>query len=132
MVDDRERNRSHSPKGLDAWRRPLCRHNLRVSVVLPGVPSFVETKLKVLKRQWSGRPFVAKEVLLNVSEERIAELLGEVSQAFPDLDFGSYPRFDSDRYRVKITVEAREAERVERGTAALLSRLDPEWIVKES
>lgn len=116
--------------GIEALRYPLVK--MRNVYVFPGVPSFLRAKFDFLRPMLSGRPFVLKQVFLSVSEDRFAERLAEIDAAFADVEFGSYPRFDTSDYRTKVTAEGRDAARVEAGYAALLARLDPSWIVREA
>ena len=66
----------------------------------------------------------------DVGEDKIAEGLTKLAHGFPAVEFGSYPRFDSDEYRVKVTVESRDRAQVEAGLKALLEGLEPEWVVR--
>lgn len=114
--------------GKNELRYPLVR--VRNVFVFPGVPMFLRSKFEVVKRLVRGRPFVLRQVFLNVGEDRIAEPLTEIDRAFPDVEFGSYPRFDDADHRVKLTVEGRDPEQVAAGLAALIERLDPAWVVR--
>ena len=53
----------------------------------------------------------------------------EVQATHPDVEIGSYPRHDGTECRVKITVESRDAARVESAVSALLSRFEPGWVL---
>jgi molybdenum cofactor synthesis domain-containing protein len=114
--------------GVEELRYPVIK--VRNVFVLPGVPSFLKMKFDYLKPRLVSSPFALRQVFLSVGEDRIAVLLGEVAASHADLEFGSYPRFDIDDHRVKITIESRDADRVATGLAALLARLDPTWVVR--
>jgi molybdopterin-biosynthesis enzyme MoeA-like protein len=114
--------------GRDELRYPLVK--VRNVFVFPGVPIFLRTKFEVVKRLIRATPFILRQIFLNVGEDRIAEPLTEIDRAFPDVEFGSYPRFDDADHRVKLTVEGRDPERVAAGLQALMKRLDPEWVVR--
>lgn len=99
--------------------------------VLPGVPSFFRAKFdEVLRARLGGPPFVLRQVYVSVGEDQIAIPLEAVQRAHPELELGSYPRFDEADHRVRLTVEGRDAERVEAAFAALLARLSPDWVVR--
>jgi molybdenum cofactor synthesis domain-containing protein len=109
-------------------RYPLVK--VRNVFVFPGVPIFLRMKFEVVKKLIRGTPFVLRQVFLNVGEDRIAEPLTEIDRAFPEVEFGSYPRFDDADHRVKLTVEGRDPEQVAAGLEALMTRLDPSWVVR--
>lgn len=114
--------------GAGELRYPLVK--VQNVFVFPGVPSFLRAKFEVVKGMIRQAPFVLRQVFLAVGEDRIAEPLADVDRQFPDLEFGSYPRFDDADHRVRVTIEARERVRVEQGLEALLHLLDPEWVVR--
>ena len=132
-INDAVRRMGRLPRGaelmgLGELRVPLVR--VRNVYVFPGVPQYLRIKFEWLKHHLVGTPFVLKQVFLKVGEERIAERLEALDAAYEDVGFGSYPRFDTDEYRTKITIEARDGERVEAALAALLAQLDVDWIVR--
>lgn len=99
--------------------------------VLPGVPSFFRAKFdEVLRARLGGPPFVLRQVFVSVGEDEIALPLEAVQKAHPELELGSYPRFDEADHKVRLTVEGRDAERVRAGFEALMGRLPPAWIVR--
>ncbi|MEO1334476.1 MAG: molybdopterin-binding protein [Myxococcota bacterium] len=114
--------------GLNELRVPLVR--VRNVYIFPGVPKFMRMKFEWLKPRLADTPFVLKQVYLNVGEERIAERLAALDAAHTDVAIGSYPRFDTDTYKTKITLESRDGARVEAALADLLDRLDAEWVVQ--
>jgi FAD synthetase len=114
--------------GLEELRYPLVK--VRNVFVFPGVPVFLRAKFEVVKRLIRSAPFVLRQVYLNVGEDRIAEPLTEIDRAFPEVEFGSYPRFDDADHRVKLTVEGRDPEQVAAGFQALMKKLDPSWVVR--
>ena len=132
-VNDAVRQMAYLPRGADLLgfgelRFPLVR--VRNVYVFPGVPAYLRAKFEWLKPRLAGRPFVVKQVYLRVGEERIAERLAELDKAYEDVGIGSYPRFDTDEYRTKITLECREATRVEQALTELLDALPADWVVR--
>jgi molybdenum cofactor synthesis domain-containing protein len=133
-MNDAVRRMAMLPKGAELLgvgelRFPLVK--MRNVYVFPGVPSFLQSKFAYLRPRLAGRPFVLKQLFLSVSEDRFAEVLAEIDAAFEDVEFGSYPQFDAEDYRAKVTVEGRDADRVAEGYAAFKERIDPGWIVSE-
>lgn len=114
--------------GFGALPFPCLR--LRNVYVLPGVPSFLQRKFAFLKSELKSTPITLKQIFVSVGEDVIAERMASVARVHPDVEIGSYPRFDTDEYRVKITIESESAERVALGFQDLLRVLDPAWIVR--
>lgn len=99
--------------------------------VLPGVPEFLRRKFGVLKTKLAGgKPFVLRQIFVNVGESEIADLMRGVQNAHREIEIGSYPRFDTDEYRVKITIEGRDPQKVGTAFDALMAALDRSWIVR--
>ncbi len=115
--------------GGDTLQYPLVK--VRNVYVFPGVPRFLQNKFEVLKPHLRARPILLQEILLSVQEHRIAQLLEEVVQAFPEVEVGSYPRFDDGPYKVKVTLECRDRGPLFGALSALQARLDPSWVVRE-
>jgi hypothetical protein len=49
--------------------------------------------------------------------------MDDVVAAFPGVDIGSYPHPDAADYRVRVTLDGRDAGAVDRALAALAARL---------
>jgi molybdenum cofactor synthesis domain-containing protein len=100
--------------------------------VLPGVPSLMRACFaQVAPRIHRGPPFVSRALFLNTSESDIAGSLTVAQNAFPEVAIGSYPRFDTTEYRVKVTLDGRDPARVEACHQALRGLLRPAWIISE-
>jgi hypothetical protein len=76
-------------------------------------------------------PFVLRSIWVRAEESHIAGCLSEVAAAFPAVDVGSYPGSDADGPVVRVTVEGKDADAVDRAVARLLERL-PEASVQKS
>ena len=98
--------------------------------VFPGVPSYLRMKFEYLKPRLREKAIVLRQIFVNVGESLIADAMAEVQAAHPDVEIGSYPRFDTKEYRVKITVESGDESAVDRAVAALAGRFEPAWIVR--
>ncbi len=132
-INDAVRRMGRLPRGaallgLQELRVPLVR--VENVYVFPGVPAYLQKKFEWLKPHLADTPFVVRQVLLNVGEERIAERLAVLDAKHGAVAFGSYPRFDTPEYRTKLTLESRDAEQVETALADLLGVLEPEWVVR--
>ena len=63
-------------------------------------------------------------------EHEIAHALGSIDARFPEIEFGSYPRWDAPDHRVLLTVEGSSWAAVGTARSALLEILDPEHLVR--
>jgi len=99
--------------------------------VFPGVPMFLRSKFDFVVSTLDGIPVDMRTILLSVAEDKVADILERVDIAIPEVEIGSYPRFDIDDFRVKVTLESRESERLEEAYNMVISQLDPSWIVQQ-
>jgi molybdenum cofactor synthesis domain-containing protein len=92
-------------------------------VMLPGPPQFFRVQFDSFVAQLQAPPFRIASVYLTVSEDSFAVALHRVAHEHPDVDIGSYPRFDDADHRVLITFEGKDAARVETAMLAFLATL---------
>jgi molybdenum cofactor synthesis domain-containing protein len=81
--------------------------------MLPGVPSFLRHQFEGIAGLLKGAPFHLACLYLRLGEDRIADPLGRVARAHPDVEIGSYPRFDGADHLVRVTLEGRDRRRVQ-------------------
>ncbi|MBI4819489.1 MAG: competence/damage-inducible protein A [Deltaproteobacteria bacterium] len=133
-ITDRVLRMADVPEGTDLVDAPGLKFPVvraRNVFILPGVPEFFEIKLRaILSVLATDRPFYLKEIFVSAPEEKIADALEDTQREIPGLEIGSYPRFDAADHRVKITLESRNLEAVERALELLLSRLNASDIVR--
>lgn len=98
--------------------------------LLPGIPKLFEAHLGVIAERYRGAPFQLRCVYLSVGETAIASILDRIAHDHPAVALGSYPRMGDSPYRVKLTLEARAIDPVEKALADLLGRLDPEVVLQ--
>lgn len=102
------------------WPVP-CYRNV---YILPGVPSIFRRKFLALRERFRIAPFHLVCVYVRNDEGPIAAHLDAVVAAHAGLAVGSYPRFAADdEWRVKVTLESKDAALVERALADLVERL---------
>lgn len=94
-------------------------------IILPGVPELFRSKFEAIRERFRAAPFHASVIYTREDEFDIAPRLDRVAAEHSSVEIGSYPTFTREDYRVKITVESKEKEAVERAVAALLELLDP-------
>ena len=93
--------------------------------VLPGVPSIFRRKFEAVRELFRAGPIHGRALFSRAGEGHIAGALDEAVSAFPDVEIGSYPHPDAHDYRVKITLDGRDAARVDEALAWLAARLGP-------
>ena len=89
--------------------------------VLPGVPSIFRRKFEAVRELFRAGPIHGRALFSRAGEGRIAGALDEAVAAFPDVEIGSYPHPEAQDYRVKITLDGRDA-RPRRRRAGLAGR----------
>jgi FAD synthetase len=98
--------------------------------VFPGVPEIFRQKFEAIKERFRERPFLLRSVYVRIGEGSLAEHLNAMLQAFPDLLCGSYPEFSNPDYRVRVTLESKEPDYLERALRHLLDRLPLDAVVR--
>jgi molybdenum cofactor synthesis domain-containing protein len=99
-------------------------------VMLPGVPQFFRYQFEAFAHLLAAAPFRLASVYLALGEGDLAPLLDRVARDHPDVSIGSYPRFDDADHRVRVTLESKDAARVETAARALLSALPAGAVVR--
>ena len=108
----------------DGVRWPAIR--FRNAWLLPGVPEIFRMKLAIVEQRLSGAvAFVSRAVFTKMDEGDLKPLLDDVVRRFPDVDIGSYPKWQDPSYKTKLTFDGREASRVHAACAALVALLPP-------
>jgi molybdenum cofactor synthesis domain-containing protein len=100
-------------------------------VMLPGVPRFFRLQFEAFAVELRGAPpFRLASAYLSLREDQFAVLLDRVSREHPDVEMGSYPRFDEADHAVRVTFEAKDAARVAAAREAFVALLPPAAIVR--
>jgi molybdenum cofactor synthesis domain-containing protein len=98
--------------------------------VLPGIPQIFEAKLVALLGRFATDPYYIRTIYTSAGEGTIAEHLNTCLRSYPALLLGSYPRIGNPDYRVKLTLESKDREYVERAFDHLIELLPREIVVK--
>jgi molybdenum cofactor synthesis domain-containing protein len=98
--------------------------------VLPGIPQIFEAKLAALLGRFATDPYYMRTIYTSAGEGAIAEHLNQCLARYPALLLGSYPRIGDPDYRVKLTLESKDREYLERAFADLMRLLPIEIVVK--
>lgn len=123
------------PRGVELVQTPELRWPVLLMknvYILPGVPEFFQLKFAALRARFQARPFVLAEIFLRCDEPKIAEPLRAVAEQHPTVQLGSYPRFDDADHRVKLTLESKDPDDVNRALHALLAVLSPDDVLRIS
>jgi molybdopterin-biosynthesis enzyme MoeA-like protein len=91
--------------------------------ILPGVPSIFRAKFEAVRELFRAPPIHGRALYSRAGEGEIAGALDETVAAFPGVEVGSYPHLEAHDYRVKITLDGRDAAAVDRALAFLVGLL---------
>ncbi|MBI3301615.1 MAG: competence/damage-inducible protein A [Deltaproteobacteria bacterium] len=98
--------------------------------ILPGIPEILQQKFLALKDRFAVDPYHLKIIYTNEIESTIAVHLNATLREYPDLLLGSYPKIGDAEYRVKVTLESKDKNYVERAFTHLLTLLPQGCVVK--
>lgn len=98
--------------------------------IFPGVPSILQSKFNAIAERFRAATIYLRSVYVSTQEGDIADNLERLERDL-DVMIGSYPRTHRDAdYRVRVTVESRNAEQVDLAVDQLLSSLDEDALVR--
>ena len=98
--------------------------------VLPGIPEILQSKFLAIRDRFAVDPFYLRIVYTREGEGAIAQFLNDTLRLFPELLLGSYPKIGDPEYLVKLTLESKDREYVERALEHLLRVLPEGCVVK--
>lgn len=91
--------------------------------IFPGIPKILHERFRVIKEDFRDAPFYLKVVYVREGEGVIAAILNSLLESFPDLLLGSYPVLDNPDYKVKVTLESKDRDYLDRAFDRLLQTL---------
>ena len=98
--------------------------------ILPGIPEIFEQKFQAMRERFAATPYVLRVVYTREGEGTIAQHLNATLVAFPQLMLGSYPKIGNPEYVVKLTLESKDGDYVDRALAHLLQLLPADAVVR--
>ena len=98
--------------------------------ILPGIPEIFREKFAAIREHFASDPFHLRIIYTRESESTIAVFLNRTLESFPDVLLGSYPTLNDPEYRVRITLESKNQQYVERAFEALRSMLPADTVVR--
>jgi molybdenum cofactor synthesis domain-containing protein len=97
--------------------------NIRNVYIFPGIPKILQERFHAIKERFRDTPYYLKNVYVRHGEGIIASTLNDLLAKFPELMLGSYPVLDLPDYKVKVTLESKDAEYLDRALKTLIDRL---------
>jgi molybdenum cofactor synthesis domain-containing protein len=91
--------------------------------IFPGIPSLFQERFKAIKETFRDQPFFLKVVYVKQGEGIIASVMNDLLLKYPQLLLGSYPVIDIAEYKVKVTLESKDPEYLDRALQSFLSSL---------
>jgi molybdenum cofactor synthesis domain-containing protein len=98
--------------------------------VLPGIPEIFRQKFDALRQRFAADPFHLRTIYTSEPESTIAASLNRVLETYPDLLLGSYPKLNDPAYRVRVTLESKDKDYLDRAFEALMQLLPPGAVVR--
>lgn len=110
------------PEGAEILEQPGLAWpivTVRNIYVLPGFPEILRRKFLAMKERFRQRPFFLRRLVTQLDEGDLAPFLLAIEDGHPDVALGSYPSYGESGVEVLVTLEGREAARVEAALEAL-------------
>lgn len=98
-------------------------------VILPGVPEIFRKKFHSIRERYRSEPFALEVLYTTLDEPLLAAHLNQVTAKFPAVAVGSYPKFTDPRYKVKVTMESKDAALVAEAMRLLKSLVPQDTLV---
>jgi molybdenum cofactor synthesis domain-containing protein len=96
---------------------------MRNVYILPGVPELFRRKFVSIRERFRDQPFHLKQVFTSSEEGHIAHELDRIVATYAAVQVGSYPTFSAPDYKVKVTIEGKDADAVARACEDLVRAL---------
>jgi FAD synthetase len=101
---------------------------IRNIFIFPGIPRILQERFHAIKERFRDTPYLLKNVYVKFGEGIIAAILNDLLANFPELLLGSYPVLDLPEYKVKVTLESKDADYLNRALQTLVSSLPPDAV----
>ena len=103
------------PESYELWDSPHSTFPqvvVRNVIIFPGVPKLMKYKFERIEDRLEGRTSFHKRLHLNIRESQIAIELEDIQKNFPEVDIGSYPRFDEGDVTLILTLDAQDEAKI--------------------
>ncbi len=98
--------------------------------VFPGIPEILREKFEAVKETFQDTPFFLKIIYFQTQEGTLAEYMNQLVIEFPRVMVGSYPVLHHPEYKVKVTVESKEKEYLDKAVHRFLKSLPEGFVVR--
>ena len=112
---------------LDEMFPPIVFRNV---YILPGVPELLKEKFAQMKDRFAAEPYHLRKLFINDDECYLADHLQAVVSACPDVMVGSYPKLQAEGFKVVVTLESRDEEKLQQALQKLTALLPPEVLIR--
>jgi molybdenum cofactor synthesis domain-containing protein len=85
---------------------------MRNVYILPGVPELFRRKFLSIRERFREAPYALRAVFTSSEEGVIAHELDRIVATYAEVAVGSYPSFSAPDYKVKVTIESKDAAAV--------------------
>ena len=97
-------------------------------IILPGVPEIFRRKFESIRERFRTTPFAVEILHTSLDEGLLAAHLNRITAAFPTVAVGSYPQFTDPSWKVRVTLESKDADAVVRATRELKAALGDTFV----
>jgi molybdenum cofactor synthesis domain-containing protein len=98
--------------------------------ILPGIPEIFQEKFNAMRQRFAADPFHLRVIYSSEMESTLATFLNRTLESFPELLLGSYPKLNNPEYRVRLTLESKDADYLQRAFTLLMEILPPGAVVR--
>jgi len=102
--------------------------NIRNVYIFPGIPRILQERFHAIKERFRESPYFLKNVYVRYGEGIIAAMLNDLLVKFPQIMLGSYPVLDLAEYKVKVTLESKDAAYLERALQTFVASLPKDGV----
>ena len=96
--------------------------------IFPGIPKILQERFHAIKEQFRDAPYYLKNVYVKYGEGIIAEMLNSLLVKYPQLMLGSYPVLDLPDYKVKVTLESKDPNYLDRALKTFVDSLPKDGV----
>ena len=98
--------------------------------VFPGIPRILQERFHAIKERFRDAPYYLKNVYVRHGEGIIATMLNQLLVDYPQLMLGSYPVLDLPDYKVKVTLESKDAGYLDRALKSFVASLPKDSVLR--
>ena len=98
--------------------------------IFPGIPKILQERFHAIKERFRESPYFLKNVYVRYGEGIIAAMLNDLLVKYPQIMLGSYPVLDLPDYKVKVTLESKDATYLEQALQAFVASLPKDGVLR--